>query len=74
VREVDIQCVYRGIVQRLTAGSRRDEVPTMRDLSFFVDVVTTGRILGVDAACTPEEATDALGEYAEKCQDKPMIV
>jgi hypothetical protein len=44
----------------------------MRDLSFFVDAVTTGRILGVDAACTPEEVTDTLGEYAENIRDNVM--
>jgi hypothetical protein len=36
-----------------------------RDLSFFAEVVTTGRVLGVDASSTPDEVARALGEYAE---------
>ncbi len=44
----------------------------MRDLSFFVEVVTTGRILGVDAASLPEEVTDTLGEFAENTHDNVM--
>jgi hypothetical protein len=35
-------------------------------LRFFVDAVLTGRVLGIDAAATPAEATSALGDdYAE---------
>ena len=44
----------------------------MRDLGFFIDVVTTGRILGLNAACTPEEVTDTLGEFAENSRKKFM--
>jgi hypothetical protein len=35
-------------------------------MRFFVDAVRDGRVLGIDARATPEEATSALGEdYAE---------
>jgi hypothetical protein len=38
---------------------------TMRDISFFVEVVTTGQFLGLNAASTPEEVTDTLGSFSE---------
>lgn len=44
----------------------------MSDLSFFVEVVRTGRILGVDAASTPQEVTDALGEFVENIRPNVM--
>ena len=35
-------------------------------MRFFVDAVRTGRVLGIDATATPDEATSALGdEYGE---------
>lgn len=45
-----------------------------RSFEFFVDVVVTGQVLGVDASCPPEQVTRVLGGYAENVNRRRTLM